>query len=171
MNEFHRNDSSCPVTIAGAGHALLAIDAIGPQVLSRITHRYGNDVELCETGTNGLALLDILRRQELLIIVDACIGTGPPGSVSIIDPTLEETAIHGTSVHQIGPIEALQVGRLLYPERMPRRSLLIAVDTDGLKDDGEEAACERAIQALDQEIEAWRAAKTQPGKENNHAKQ
>jgi hydrogenase maturation protease len=159
--------SNCPITIAGAGNPLLSFDRIGPCVLSCIENRYGDEVELCETGTNGLALLDIIHRQELLIVIDACIGARPPGSVSVIDVAEIETIGRGASVHQLGPVEALIVGRYLYPERMPHRSLLLTVDTNGLDDRQESAACSRAIEALDREIEGWRAAKMLAAKEKN----
>ncbi len=161
----------CPVTIAGAGNPLLSCDRIGSRVLSLITNRYGKDVELWDAGTNGLSLLDILHRQDLLIVVDACFGEGPPGRVAVVDPATKETVSRGASIHQIGPVEALLVGRYLYPERMPQRLLLITVDTNGLTDGEEEAACQRAIQSLDFEIGVWRAGKALSDKENDYGKQ
>jgi Ni,Fe-hydrogenase maturation factor len=128
------------------------------------------DVELCETGTNGLALLDILHCQDLLIVVDACVGSGPPGFIGITDMDSCETLSRGASIHQIGPVESLLIGRYLYPELMPQRSLLITVDTNGLEKDREDVACDQAIKVLDREIGAWRAAKAQPGKEKKHGK-
>jgi hydrogenase maturation protease len=159
------------VTIAGTGNSLVACDRIGHLVLSRITGRYGEDVELFEAGTNGLDLLDIIRCQELLIIVDACLGDGPPGSVTIVEPDLEAAVRQNTSIHQISAIEALLIGHFLYPERMPRRFLLIMVNTRGLESNEEDIACERAIQALDREIGAWHSATMQPGQGELHGKQ
>jgi hydrogenase maturation protease len=118
-------------------------------------------VELCETGTNGLALLDIIRHQDLLIVVDACLGSGPPGLVSLIDPSHIEHVSRGASVHQLGPVEALMIGSRLYPEMMPQRSLLITVDTNDLKEEDESVACEQVIRTIDREIQAWRLEKTQ----------
>jgi hydrogenase maturation protease len=163
--------SSSPVTVAGAGNRLISCDRIGSRVLSRIADRYGADVELCETATNGLDLLDVIRCQDLLIIVDACIENEPPGLVTVRKPDPETAFCPNTSIHQISAMDALMIGQYLYPERMPRELLLITVNTNGLDEGGEDIACERAIQILDREIAAWRYARKLPGEEESHGEQ
>ena len=71
-----------PVTIAGSGNWLLGHDRIGPRVLERVAGRWGDEVELVDIGTTSLALLDHLRGQELLLVVDACAGMASPGEVA-----------------------------------------------------------------------------------------
>jgi hydrogenase maturation protease len=159
--DFCPDPAPCAVTIAGAGNPHLSCDRIGPHILSRIIGRYGEDVELVETGIHGLALLDLIRKQDLLIVIDACIGSGPPGSVVLRDLSISERPSRGASAHQIGPMEAFLVARYLYSESIPKRSILITVETRGLGEQEERTACERAIQALDREIEAWRATRGQ----------
>jgi hydrogenase maturation protease len=147
------------LTIAAAGHWLLAADRIGPMVLQRIEGRYGPDVELCDLGTGGLALLDQLRGQELLIVVDACRMGGVPGALSSLslDRAAELPASVGaTSVHQVGPLEALHVARHLTPDQLPRRTLLVLVETEGLDEPGEARAADLVVATLDGEVARWR---------------
>jgi hydrogenase maturation protease len=151
-----RESVGSPISIVGAGHFMLTCDRIGPGVLERIRGRFGREVELCEVGTSGLALLDVLHGQELLIVVDACAGGEEPGRIREVDPDLEAPGDPGTSVHQVGPVETLAVARLLYPERMPARTRLVLVETDGLDDEGVDSACDRVVGVLDREVRTWR---------------
>jgi hydrogenase maturation protease len=143
------------VTVAGAGHWLLGHDRIGPMVLERAADRWGDAVELIDIGTTCLALLDALRGQELLVVVDAYVGAEPPGRVVMTEPDLCAATGPSTSIHQIGPLEALAVGHELDPEIMPRRVLLVLVQTRGLDPSDEPRACEAVLDILDREIEAW----------------
>lgn len=144
------------VLIAGAGNTLLACDRVGPVVLESIADRYGDDVELCDIGCTALALLDQLRAQDLLVVIDACIGRGEPGEVFVVAADPEELISPGTSAHQVGPLEALVVARHLYPELMPRQVVLVLVETGAFNDVVETAAVERVIHQLDREIDNWR---------------
>lgn len=140
------------VTVAGSGNWLLGHDRVGPRVLAMIDTRYSQEVEICDLGTSALALLDHLHGQDLLVIVDACIGFGATGEVLVMEPDLETTPGRGTSVHQIGPLEALAVASHLQPDALPKRTLLVLVETAGLSEENEEAACERVVKVLDREI-------------------
>jgi hydrogenase maturation protease len=140
------------VTVAGSGNWLLGHDRVGPRVLAMIDKRYPQQVEICDLGTSALALLDHLHGQDLLVIVDACMGFGATGEVVVMEPDLEATPGRGTSVHQIGPVEALVVASHLEPHVLPKRTLLILVETEGLSEENEQAACERVVEVLDREI-------------------
>jgi hydrogenase maturation protease len=140
------------VTVAGSGNWLLGHDRVGPRVLAMIDQRYSQQVEICDLGTSALALLDHLHGQDLLVIVDACVGYGASGDVLVMEPDLETTPGRGTSVHQIGPVEALVVASHLEPQALPKRTLLILVETGGLSEEKEQAACEQVVEVLDREI-------------------
>ena len=144
------------VLVAGAGNSLLACDRVGPMVLESITDRYGGDVEMCDIGCTALALLDHLRGQDLLVVVDACVAHGEPGEVFVTEPDLEALTNPGTSSHQVGPIEALVVAKHLWPERLPKKVLLLLVETGAVDEAVEAAAYECVINQLDREIDDWR---------------
>ncbi len=144
-----------PVTVVGAGNWMLTHDRIGPLVLEQIEGRYGPEVELRTVGTHGLGLLDELRGQDLLLVVDACILGGEPGQVHVVDPDLDAPLGRQSSVHQIGPLEVLAVCSRLTPEALPARTRLLLVESDGLTEQGEQEACARVITELDREIGQW----------------
>ena len=141
--------AAAAVTVAGAGNWLLGHDRVGPRVLERARHRWGDEVELASLGTDPLALLDHLHRQRLLVVVDACVGLGEPGEIRVVEADLERPLGRETSVHQIGPIETLVVARHLWPELMPERTLLVMVETGDLDDHAEDELCERVVATLD----------------------
>lgn len=110
-------------------------------------------MELCDIGTSSLRLLDYLRGQTLLMIIDACLMDEAPGTVRVIEPDLGvSSATRSTSIHQIGPLEALAVGERLYKENMPRRVLLIMVETRDIDAAAERKACREVVGILDREV-------------------
>jgi len=149
---------SPPVAVVGAGNWLISSDNIGPRVLEMVRDRYGPEVELCDVGSGGLALLDHLHGQELMLVVDACVGYGEPGEVMLVEPDLDQPPARECSVHQIGPIEALVVARHLAPATLPRCTRLVLVETAGIDEQAEDSACERVVAVLDREIERWRGS-------------
>jgi hydrogenase maturation protease len=151
------------VTVAGVGNWLVCQDRVGPRVLEMAAGRYGEDVELADIGSGGLALLDHLHGQNLLVVVDACFGRGQPGDVVVIDVE-QIAAATSPTVHQIGPAEALLIARHLQPETMPQRTVLLLAETGELDESQLDTACERVMAELDALIrEAHSApAATQP---------
>jgi hydrogenase maturation protease len=143
-------------TVLGAGNWLIACDRVGPRVLESLEGRLGSGVEVSSLGTGGLALLDSLRGQELLVVVDACVGRGAPGDVLVVRPEAEGEPGPLTSVHQIGPLEALAICRSLMPERAPARVILVLVETSSLSPEAEPEAVRRATDTVLELIESWR---------------
>lgn len=147
-----------PVTVVGCGNWLIRSDRVGPKVLAALATRRAPDVDLEDVGVSILGLLDRLRGQDLLVLVDACVGMAAPGAILVREPGPEFALLPQSNLHQIGPLEALAVARELYPERLPRRTLLVLIETGGLDMRGEAEACRRAVEVVEQQIEAWRAA-------------
>lgn len=134
---------------------MLVTDRIGPRVVESIADRYGPNVELHAIGTMPLALLDCIDGQDLMLIVDACIAGWKPGEVRIMEPDLAQASIGGeTSIHQLGPIQALVIARQLFTDRLPKKVMMILVETEGLDDATEERACGEVVSALDTAIAA-----------------
>ncbi len=147
-----------PVTVVGCGNWLIRCDRVGPRVLAALAKRRAPDVDLEDVGVSILGLLDRLRGQELLILVDACVGMAAPGAILVREPRPEGDLLAHSNLHQIGPLEALAVARELYPERLPRRTVMVLIETGGLDTRAEAEVCRRAVEVVEQQIEAWRAA-------------
>lgn len=125
------------VTVVGAGNALVEHDRVGPAVVRELRSLVGEEVEVCELRGDGLALLDLLRGQELLVVVDACALGGEPGAVEVLDLQSLRARVatgRGTTLHQIGPDEVLRVAEALFPETLPLKVLVVLVETGGLGD-------------------------------------
>ncbi len=143
------------VSIICSGNWLISYDRIGPEVYELIREKYSRSVEVHNSGSSGLALLDHLNNQKLLIVVDACVKGEYPGEIQIIESDNSTSPGSITSVHQAGPLETLGIARKLYPEQMPERVLLILVCTKGLDDAGEKKAAMGVVAAIDRELENY----------------
>jgi hydrogenase maturation protease len=149
-----------PVSIVGAGHWMITCDSIGPRVLELLAGRYQEDVvELVEVGTAGLGLLDHMRGQPLMVIVDACVDNDhQPGDVIVRDVDLAHAPSRESSVHQIGPIETLQVAKHLYPDMLPQRTLLVLVETREIDEQTHERACRQVVEQVDKALARYLSA-------------
>ena len=103
-----------------------------------------------------LGLLDRLHGQELVVLVDACVGRAKPGTVLVLEPDLDQPLPPRSSAHQIGPLETLVVARELYPERFPRRVVWVLIETGGLDAAAETRACRAAVAEVERQVERWR---------------
>ena len=155
--------AAAAVTVAGAGNRWVAPDRVGPAVLDRLGDRLGDEVELVDLGAAGLALLDHLRGQEMLVVVDACLSGATPGALRVSAPDLESTPGPSTSVHQLGPEEALITARHLDPETLPAVIWLVQVETAGLSEEGLERAAAAAALRVEGLVEAWRQGRHRIG--------
>jgi hydrogenase maturation protease len=153
------SSSRARVTVAGAGSRLIPCDSVGPRVLELCSGRFGEEVELFECGTTPLSLLDCIRGQELMLIVDACTGVFRSGEVRIMDLEQTHELTGGNGMHQLGPMEALAVARSLYPEKLPQRTVLVMVETEGLSGIELEKVCGRVLTVLDRQMEGWRSSR------------
>lgn len=113
------------------GNELVADDAVGYEVYRKLTTMALPERTRVEfTGVGGVTLLDRLTGEEgLMIVVDAVqLGT-PAGTVHSIPweelPPCNTSAI---SAHGIGLRETIQVGQMLYPDKLPGNIILIGIE-------------------------------------------
>ncbi|WP_163336990.1 hydrogenase maturation protease [Desulfopila sp. IMCC35008] len=112
------------------GNALAADDGAGADVFEELK-RAGlpEGARLCFLGLGGLDLLDELAGEDQLIVVDAVQLGGPVGTVHVLDwhaiPVMGPRPVSG---HGIGVREAIEVGRRLYPERVPGHIVLVGIE-------------------------------------------
>jgi len=93
--------------------------------------------------TGGVALLDYLTgTDQAMIVVDAVQLGDPPGTIHCL--SWDELPVNGNatiSAHGIGLRETIEVGRLLYPEKLPSIVRLIGIDTAESVAPGEPVQC------------------------------
>ena len=145
-------ESGPTISVVGCGNWQVRPDRIGPRVLARLADRAPAGVELADVGTTLLGLLDRLHSQDLLILVDACIGRAAPGTIEVVDAEREIALPPRATLHQIGPLETLAIARELYPDRFPHRIRLVMIETGDLAPEREEEVCAQALAVIEHEI-------------------
>lgn len=112
------------------GNALAADDGAGAGVFEEL-ERAGlpEGTRLRFLGLGGLDLLDELAGEKQLIVVDAVQLGGAVGTVHVLDwHDIPEMGPRPVSGHGIGVREAIEVGRRLYPERVPEHIVLVGIE-------------------------------------------
>lgn len=121
--------------IACVGNDLVADDGAGCAVYDLLeASSLPDGIRLLRVGVMGVALLDELEGEDLLVVVDAVQLGGAAGTLHVLEWEDLPAAGQAVTGHGIGVREVLQVGRLLYPDRMPRRVVLVGIE--GLCFDG-----------------------------------
>lgn len=124
-----------PVT-AGAvvvcvGNDLVADDAVGYEIYRRLAVASlppGTTLHYAAVG--GIALLDYLTgAASALVVVDAVQFGAPAGTIHRLPwDELPDFGAGAISAHFIGLRETVDVGRLLYPERLPATITLVGIE-------------------------------------------
>jgi hydrogenase maturation protease len=112
------------------GNDLVADDAAGCAVHDFLgTRSLPAGTRLERLGVGGVALLDHLDGEEILVVVDAVSLGAKAGTVHVLGwddlPHLPATPV---SLHGIGIREAIEVGRRISPDLMPRRIVLVGIE-------------------------------------------
>lgn len=112
------------------GNDLVADDAVGYQIYHRLlADALPQEVRLLLLGVGGMALIEELQGEQLLIVVDAVQLGSPAGTVHVLDwERIPGNELRPVSGHGIGVREALQVCRRLYPERAAEDIYLVGVE-------------------------------------------
>lgn len=118
------------VVVACVGNGLVADDAVGGAVFDCLAESHlPAHIRLEQLGTGGMALLDCLDGEPTLVVVDAVQLGSQPGTVHVLEwdavPLSPGAAV---SSHGVGVREVIEVGRLLYPDRMPERVVLVGIE-------------------------------------------
>jgi len=94
------------VLVAGVGNIFLGDDGFGPEVARRLAGAGLPDwVEVADVGIRGVHLAyQLLDGYDLVVMVDATPRGGPPGSVYVIEPTVDaDPDAAMVDAHDMGP--------------------------------------------------------------------
>lgn len=100
----------------GIGNVLMKDEGIGCRVVEELAARYrfADTVEIVDSGTMGMMILNLFNDRDFVLVVDAVDGTGyPPGTVVRLSP--EDIAPNSVmhSLHDIRFIDVLEAGELI----------------------------------------------------------
>jgi hydrogenase maturation protease len=114
---------AAPIVVLGLGNVLRRDEGLGIRALQRLQERFSptSDVQFVDGGTLGLELLAYLEDARRLLVLDAALTEGPPGTLIRLTGA-DVPAFLGmrSSPHEIGLADLLAVLRLrdLEPEEV-----------------------------------------------------
>ncbi len=116
------------VLVAGIGNVFLGDDAFGVEVVNRLAEReLPAGVDVVDFGIRGMDLAYALQEgYEAVVFVDAAPRGEAPGTLSVIEPELDENAEVALSTHGMDPVRVLALARTL--GGVPPRTLVVACE-------------------------------------------
>ncbi len=116
------------VRIIGVGRRAGGDDGAGPAVIDRLRNGYESaHCELHEIPEPS-ALIPLLEEAERVVVVDAALGAGAPGTVLIVRPEeLDNCPISSVSTHGMSVGQAITLARVLAPERVCPEIYIVAI--------------------------------------------
>lgn len=121
--------------VIGCGNPLAGDDGIGLRVIEELTRRgLPPEVKAIPAGLPGLTILGFLRGAQQAIIVDAADARQEPGTIICCqEKDLAKLPFRSLSLHGIGLVEALALGRLVEPAAFPPRLTFVAIQIGEIK--------------------------------------
>ncbi len=116
------------IIVLGVGNILLKDEGVGVRVVEELERRYTfpENVRLVDGGTQGLWLLSTIQEARHLIVVDAVLGEGEPGTIYRLEKDdLPKGLRTKQSAHDSDLVEALNLCSLLGSE--PQSVLVLGV--------------------------------------------
>jgi len=119
--------------IIGIGNLLRSDDGIGLHIIEALRkENIKSDVDLHE-GLSSLDVLDSIKDYDRILIIDAIRSSGSPGTVHklSLEDLKEKGTAHSFSSHlNMDFTEMLEVGRKIFPDRIPKDIIIIAVEAE-----------------------------------------
>jgi hydrogenase maturation protease len=109
--------SASRILVAGLGNELLSDDGVGVHacrlLVAQARERGWRDLVIAEIGTAIVDAMHLLEQAALVVVVDAMLGGGPPGSVYRASPAdlVNDDAPNAgrLGLHQLGLVGALDM--------------------------------------------------------------
>jgi hydrogenase maturation protease len=122
--------------LIGVGNPERGDDGAGRAVARRLLARAPRGLEVRECGGDATALMSAWAGSDDVVVVDACRGAGPPGSVHRIAP--DEVArvalLRHASTHSLGVAAAIGLAQAL--GTLPARLVVLAIEAGGFVEGG-----------------------------------
>ncbi len=121
------------IVILGVGNVLLRDEGVGVHVVEELRKRYSfpKGVNLVDGGTQGLWLIPTLQQADHLIVLDAVLGNGLPGTIYRLEKDdLPKGLRTKTSAHDADLVEALNLCSLIGEE--PQSVVVIGVEPEDI---------------------------------------
>ena len=127
------------------GNLLRADDGVAIHLAERL-RKERPDIEVVELPAGTPEILDYIRGRDRVVIVDAIRTGAKPGTIHRIIPQVAES-LGLASSHGINLFGLLRLGQQLYPDEMPERLVILAVEAEDTSSFSDELT-ERVRQAI-----------------------
>jgi hydrogenase maturation protease len=119
------------VLVLALGNPILGDDGVAFHIIELVRRSVeeGPDLVIDDASVGGIDLLPHLSGFDRALIIDAVMATGAaPGDVqTFTEQRMREQALHVSCTHTTSFGTALELGRRLSPEAMPREIVLVGV--------------------------------------------
>ena len=121
------------IRVIGVGNAWRGDDAVGILAARRLRDQLDLSVEVMEAEGDGLALLDLMEGADHVLLIDAVMGGGRPGTCVRFDVSTESRwgPVVPSSTHAMGIAEAIDLARAL--ERLPKQVVLYGIEIESVE--------------------------------------
>ena len=119
--------------VLGIGSSVRTDDSVGLYVVEKLRELDpGPGVILTTGGTGGIALLDLIRDCDRLIIVDAIMSGQEPGEISrlSLDDLETFTPFNMATTHGMGLVEVLNLRKSLMDRPLPETVEIWAIEAE-----------------------------------------
>jgi hydrogenase maturation protease len=113
-NTLSGHESRADVTIVGVGNLFRGDDGVGILAARRLREKLP-EVQIMECDGDLPDILDAMRSENALIVIDAMRSAAAPGTVHRIDAHAQplSTGLFRTSSHAVGIAEVVELARVL----------------------------------------------------------
>ena len=102
------------ILILGIGNVLMGDEGIGVRAINYLEkHTFPSNVRLLDGGTGGFHLLEYLQEYKKIIMIDATMSGGEPGTLNVIKPKFSTDFPKALSAHDIGLKDLVESAALL----------------------------------------------------------
>lgn len=122
------------IIVLGIGNILLRDEGIGVRVVEELTRRYvfPENVRCVDGGTQGLWLMATIQQADHLVVVDAILGKGEPGTLYRMEgPDLPTGLRVKQSAHDSDLMEALTLCSFL--ETAPKSVVVLGIEPENIQ--------------------------------------
>lgn len=103
--------------IVGLGQPLASDDGVGFAVVERLRAEGLPEGVVADLVAEPSELVGALGDVELVVVVDAVVGAGSPGTVIVVEPDALDAGVRAVSTHGMSLRQALSMTRILCAER------------------------------------------------------
>ncbi|MGV8120022.1 MAG: hydrogenase maturation protease [Candidatus Xenobiia bacterium LiM19] len=122
--------------VLGCGNSNMGDDGFGSEVIRILMEKKGGEsLEPIEVSWGGISILDHFEGEKKVIILDAMKLGAPPGTIHRFNSDNIPMQYKGNyaTLHELGVLEAVTIGRYICPEKMPDEIMLIGVEALEMK--------------------------------------